>query len=104
MSDEKPQNAPSEEIPATLSSLILSIAATALHHLGRPLTGANTKTEVNLPLARHAIDTLEMLKAKTEGNRSQDETELINDLLYQLRLAYLQVAQKPVANPENKTP
>lgn len=103
MSDENPQNQTPEEIPATLSALILSIAATALHYLGRPLTSAATKTELNLPLARHTIDTLEMLKTKTEGNRSPEETELLNDLLYQLRLAYLQATQKPAENPENKT-
>ncbi|NPV14472.1 DUF1844 domain-containing protein [candidate division WOR-3 bacterium] len=103
MSNENSQNQTPEEIPATLSALILSIAATALHYLGRPLTGESTKTELNLPLARHTIDTLEMLKTKTEGNRSTEETELLNDLLYQLRLAYLQATQKPAENPENKT-
>ncbi|MGQ9678024.1 MAG: DUF1844 domain-containing protein [bacterium] len=84
----------SEELSASLSALLLSLAATALHYLGRPITEGNSKPEVNLPLARHTIDTLEMLKQKTEGNRSPDETKLLNDLIYQLRIAYLQASNE----------
>lgn len=84
----------SEELPASLSTLVLQLAATALHYLGRPIAEGNSKPEVNLPLARHTIDTLEMLKQKTEGNRSPEETELLNDLLYQLRIAYLQASNE----------
>lgn len=80
----------SEELPPSLSTLVWQLAATALHYLGRPIAEGNSKLEVNLPLARHTIDTLEMLKQKTEGNRSPEETELLNDLLYRLRIAYLQ--------------
>lgn len=92
----------SEELPASLSTLVLQLAATALHYLGRPITEGNSRPEVNLPLARHTIDTLEMLKQKTEGNRSPKETELLNDLLYQLRIAYLQALNQSQDNSGKK--
>ena len=49
------------------------------------------KPEKNLPVARHLIDMLEVLQQKTEGNRTPEESEDIEAMLYQLRMAYVQV-------------
>ncbi len=100
MSEEKLNPSGEPELPASLSSLLLNLAATALLYLGRPLTPDAPKVEVNLKLARHTIDTLEILKTKTEGNRTPEETELLNDLIYQLRLIYLQTANN---SPDKST-
>ena len=81
---------PPEQIPVSLSTLILSLTATALAYLGNPITPESEKTEPNLPLARYTIDTIEILKEKTEGNRTKEETELLEEVLTQLRLIYLQ--------------
>ncbi|MDY0169547.1 MAG: DUF1844 domain-containing protein [Thermoguttaceae bacterium] len=50
--------------------------------------------ERNLPLARHTIDTLDMLREKTEGNRTPEETRELETILHQLRLAFV-AAEKP---------
>lgn len=50
------------------------------------------ETEENLPLARYHIDLLELVEAKTKGNISSKEAKLLEDLLYQLRMRYLQKA------------
>ena len=47
--------------------------------------------EPNVLLARHTIDTLEMLRAKTRGNLDADESKLIDSLLYELRLRVVEV-------------
>ena len=39
--------------------------------------------------ARHTIDVLSMLKQKTEGNRTDDETKLLDTLLYEVRTKFL---------------
>ncbi len=52
-----------------------------------PVSG---KPEKNLPMAKHLIDMLEVLQQKTEGNRTPEETEDIEAMLYQLRMAYVQ--------------
>ena len=44
----------------------------------------------NLPLARRQIDLLEVLKEKTEGNLTSQESSVFDDLLYRLRMRYLQ--------------
>jgi hypothetical protein len=74
---------------ATLSSHTMQLATAALVYMGAAKLPGTEKVEVNLPLAKLTIDTLDMLKAKTEGNRTADETSLLDDVLYQLRLSYV---------------
>jgi hypothetical protein len=79
--------------PASLTFLASSIgfqASMALGLVPDPLSG---KAEKNLPQAKHFIDTLEILQQKTEGNRTPDETEDLETMLHQLRMAYVQVAR-----------
>jgi hypothetical protein len=48
------------------------------------------KSAENLDLARFHIDLLEILKRKTESNLSQEESAVLDDLLYRLRMRYVQ--------------
>jgi len=61
-------------------------ASIALGHMANPATG---KTEQDPTQAKFLIDTLGMLQEKTKGNLTQEETELLENLLYELRVAYL---------------
>ena len=61
-------------------------AAIALGLLPHPTTG---KAEVRRNLAKHAIDTLEILQQKTEGNRTPEESDEIEAMLHQLRMAFV---------------
>ncbi|MGQ9708087.1 MAG: DUF1844 domain-containing protein [bacterium] len=90
MIEENQPDRSAPEIPASLSTLILSLTATALAYLGNPITPEREKSQPNLPFARYTIDTIEMLKQKTEGNRTKEETELLEEILTQLRLIYLE--------------
>jgi hypothetical protein len=47
--------------------------------------------EAHLDEAKHFIDTLEMLEAKTAGNRTAEETQLLDNLLHELRMGYVQL-------------
>lgn len=85
------------EIPTDASSLsahVFQLATAALVYMGAAQLPGSEKIEKNLPLAKLTIDTLDMLKTKTEGNRSADETALLDDLLYQLRLAFVQAKER----------
>ncbi len=96
------------EVPAaSLSGLVLSLSAAALAYMGKPVTPGAAQPETNLPLAKHTIDTIAMLQAKTEGNRTEEETKVLDGLLYQLRLTYVKMEeesgkQKTTASPEPK--
>lgn len=65
----------------------------ALGHMANPATG---KTEEDPTQAKFLIDTLGMLQEKTKGNLSQEEAALLENLLYELRVAYLAKEGKPV--------
>jgi hypothetical protein len=53
-----------------------------------PNPGTNQKEE-NLPQAKFLIDTLDVLKTKTQGNLTQEETTLLENVLYELRMQYI---------------
>jgi hypothetical protein len=53
-----------------------------------------------LMLAKETIDILHMLKEKTANNLSKDEDRLLETLVYQLKLAYIEVAKKPPEDPQ----
>jgi len=48
------------------------------------------ESTTNLPLARQSIDILTMLHDKTKGNLTEEEEELFENLLYDLRLRYIE--------------
>ncbi|MDY0258052.1 DUF1844 domain-containing protein [Desulfovibrio sp.] len=87
---QKPCGCSSGPMPeVTFSTFILSLASSALVHLGEvpsPDTGA---TEVDLPLAKHSIDVLEMLHDKTQNNLDDQERKLLEGILYELRLKFV---------------
>lgn len=85
------------QIPeASFSVLATTLATQSLVALGQaPLPGEDKPT-VNLPFAKHCIDTLDVLEQKTKGNLTPQETQLLSQLLYQLRMLYVSVKnQKP---------
>ncbi len=79
--------------PASLSLLVASLAAQAQVHLGLHPHPATGKPQRNLPAAKHAIDLLDVLEAKTTGNRDPDESALLSHVLYDLRLAYVRAVR-----------
>lgn len=78
----------------TFSAFIMSLNTSVLYHLGvvgDPATGNKT---VDLDLARHGIDTLTLIEQKTKGNLSNDEAEMLKNILYDLKIRFVQIAKK----------
>ncbi|MBI4445385.1 MAG: DUF1844 domain-containing protein [Acidobacteria bacterium] len=72
------------------ASFVLSLATTAMVHLGEVPDPATGRKNDNLDAAGEMIEILEMLQAKTSGNCSADEGQLLESLLYELRMKFLQ--------------
>jgi hypothetical protein len=100
MTEDKEMN--HEPEATSFSAHIFQLATASLVYMGAAKLPGTDKVEVNLPLAKLTIDTLDMLKAKTEGNRTPDETALLDDVLYQLRLAFVKAESAPPATPPDK--
>jgi uncharacterized protein DUF1844 len=78
----------------TFSGFILSLATTAAVHFGDiadPNTG--TTAPANLEAAAQMIELIALLQEKTKGNLLEPEERLVDDLLYELRVRFVQAQQ-----------
>ena len=76
------------------STFVISLSTQALMHLGEignPITG---KVETDVPVAKQMIDILAMLKDKTRGNLDPNEDRLMEDILFDLRMKYVEAVKK----------
>jgi hypothetical protein len=75
------------------SYFLISLSSSALFHLGEladPQTGQKTK---DLPIAKHTIDTIAMLKEKTKGNLTDEEQKALDSILADLRWRYVKAVE-----------
>ncbi len=78
----------------TFPAFVMSLNTSVLYHLGEigdPRTG---KKEPDFELARHGIDTLVMLQTKTKGNLSAEEEEMLKNILYDVKLKFVQAVKQ----------
>ena len=73
----------------TFSAFIMSLSTSALFHLGEISDPSSGEKKKDLVLAKHAIDTLDMLEHKTRGNLDADEKSMLDNILYDLKLRYV---------------
>jgi len=79
-------------IPLTFSSFILSLGTSTLMLLGEQLSPDQPAAPINLPQAKEIIEILSMLEGKTQGNLSSEEATVLRDMLYTLRMKYVERA------------
>jgi hypothetical protein len=80
------------------TTFLISLGSSAFVHLGDAPHPESQKVEADLVLAKQTIDILGLLQAKTRGNLTPEEDKLLENLLLDLRLRYVQrsgAAQKP---------
>lgn len=75
------------------ATFVLSLASSAVVHL-QGLDEEGQPSTPNVPLARQSIDILGMLQQKTKGNLTGEEERLLDHLLYDLRLQYVELVGK----------
>jgi hypothetical protein len=82
--------------------LVLSLQAAAMQQMGKVANPMSGKVERDLTMARNSIDMLEMVERKSRGNLNDDERRLIEHVLYELRLNFVDEqnkAQQPANSP-----
>lgn len=77
-----------------LSSLFVMFASSALVALGEAPDPETGRQERDLEQAKVAIDTLLLLRDKTEGNRTAPESRLLEDILYDLEVRFVRAARE----------
>ena len=86
--------APADVPPVTFSSFILGISTQALMHLGEVGDPEHGEGHRDLDAAKQVIDILGLLQAKTEGNLDDGERGLIENVLFDLRMRYVELTRK----------
>ena len=92
--DESQQHEPVKLPEINFPSFILSLSSSALLHFGDIPDPVSGTQERNLPMAKQTIDILGVLKEKTQGNLTNDEEQLIDNLLHDLRIKYVEESKK----------
>jgi hypothetical protein len=88
------ENHGNAESGISFAAFVLSLAHTTAVHLGDvpdPVSGQ--KTDPNLPAAHQMIDILSLLEEKTRGNLTAEERQLLEQILYELRLRFIEVGK-----------
>lgn len=82
--------------PIDFSSFVISLSSSVLISLGEIPHPDTNELKVDICFAKETIQILEMLQEKTRGNLTEDEQELIDTILFDLRFKYVQyVKQHP---------
>lgn len=72
----------------TFTHFIMSLNTSALFHLGELPDPITRKVNQDLVLASHTIDTLELLRKKTSGNLTDDEANMLDKFIADLKIRY----------------
>ena len=75
--------------PSAFQIFLSGLASSALLHLGEFPDPETNQPHTNLPMASQTIDILAMLRQKTKGNLTDEEDRLLERLLYDLRVRYV---------------
>lgn len=85
-----------DELPSIdFSTFIISLSTQALMHLGEvsdPVTG---NVEKDVAVAKQTIDIIGMLSEKSRGNLDEAEEQLVKEVLYNLRMRYVEAVRTP---------
>ena len=80
--------------PVSFSAFVVSLATTAAVHFGDvadPSSGQ--KPAPNFEAAGDAIEMLALLEEKTKGNLTDEEERFLKQVLYELRVRYVEAKQ-----------
>ena len=84
---------------ALFLQLVLGLQQSAMMALGKLMNPISRKIDRHLDAARDTIDTLAALEVRTKGNLEPDEARVLQQVLTELRMNYLDERKKP-ATPE----
>jgi hypothetical protein len=107
MSDAAGDHIPREHEASTINfvAFVLSLAHTAAVHFGDvpdPVSG--TTSQANLAAAQQMIDILALLEEKTRGNLTAEERQLLEQVLFELRMRFVEIqGGAGAAPPEPKS-
>jgi hypothetical protein len=96
--EEDADEAMGQRPPMTFSMLVQSFAHQAMIGLGLVPWPDSGLVKIELNFAKESIDLLTMIKEKTKGNLTAEEQVMLDSLLYQLQVTFVDVSKSPAGN------
>lgn len=91
---------PQSDTSITFIGFVISLAHTAAVHFGDLAEpGQDAPVQANLPAAQQIIDILGLLEQKTRGNLTAEERQVLDQVLYELRMRYVEAQREAADRP-----
>ena len=94
--DKKKEEFKMPPLEVNFMMFITSLSMQVMMSLGIYPNPITKKEEKNLDAAKYTIDTIAMIQEKTKGNLTSEESRLIDNILYDLRMKYVEANKEPV--------
>jgi uncharacterized protein DUF1844 len=91
-----PVDVPPPDEPVTFSTFVLGLSTQALLHLGEIANPVTRAVEPDLAAAKQVIDILGIIQKKTQNNLEPGEKSLVESVLYDLRMRYVELVRRGV--------
>ena len=88
-----------DQAPTNFETLVSYLSTTAMFQLGLLPGPGGERIPTDLVNARRTIDLLEVLQEKTRGNLTPGEAKLLEDVLYELRLTFVEIDKRQSQRP-----
>ena len=92
--DDQAASEPTALPEIDFGTFVMSLATSVLVHLGEVQHPEHGAEHINIPIAKQTIDILGMIRDKTRGNLNQEEAQLLDNLLYDLRMKYVDAKKR----------
>ena len=83
-----------DEQPSGFDTLVSYLSTTAMFQLGLMAGPGGERIPADMPNAQRTIDLLEVLQEKTNGNLTANEARLLDDVLYELRMTFMELQKR----------
>jgi len=85
---------PYDEVSSGFETLVSYLSTTAMFQLGLIAGPSGERIPADMPNAKRTVDLLEVLQEKTRGNLTASEARLLEDVLYELRMSFVEMQKR----------
>ena len=90
----EPAESEFSEEPSGFETLVSYLSTTTMFQLGLLAGPGGERIPPDMPNAQRTIDLLEVLQEKTQGNLTPNESRLLDDVLYELRMTFVELQKR----------
>jgi hypothetical protein len=83
-----------DDEPSRFETLVSYLSTTAMFQLGLIAGPSGERIPADMPNAKRTVDLLEVLQEKTRGNLTANESRMLEDVLYELRLSFVEMQKR----------